>query len=73
MDEGIIQSDIGSMRPLDNSEVAYDAYVVEFRGGIDGFLSADGLETLVEVLDALSRPVKIANMLMKIKYTMLII
>ncbi|KAK7204740.1 hypothetical protein BZA70DRAFT_182677 [Myxozyma melibiosi] len=56
MDDGMIQSDIGSMRPLEDSETSYDAYVVEFRGGIDGFLSADGVDTLVEILDELSRP-----------------
>ncbi|KAK9372064.1 uncharacterized protein V1513DRAFT_467019 [Lipomyces chichibuensis] len=56
MDESMIQSDLTSMRPLDNSNTGYDSFVVEFRGGIDGFLSPFGAEAIVDVLDSLSQP-----------------
>ncbi|KAK9359548.1 hypothetical protein V1504DRAFT_476891 [Lipomyces starkeyi] len=56
LDESMIQSDLTSMRPLDNSNTGYDSFVVEFRGGIDGFLSPFGAEAIVDVLDSLSQP-----------------
>ncbi|KAK9367831.1 hypothetical protein V1509DRAFT_647370 [Lipomyces kononenkoae] len=56
LDESMIQSDLTSMRPLDHSNTGYDSYVVEFRGGIDGFFSSQGVEAVVDVLDSLSQP-----------------
>ncbi|KAK9236575.1 hypothetical protein V1525DRAFT_433561 [Lipomyces kononenkoae] len=56
LDESMIQSDLTSMRPMDNSTTGYDSYVVEFRGGIDGFFSSSGIEAVIDVVDSLSQP-----------------
>ncbi|KAK9449545.1 uncharacterized protein V1518DRAFT_416292 [Limtongia smithiae] len=56
MDEGMVQGDPSSIDALDNSETAKDSYVVELRGGVEGVLTAAGLENIVDIIDALSRP-----------------
>ncbi|KAK9464427.1 hypothetical protein V1512DRAFT_250083 [Lipomyces arxii] len=45
-----------SARLLDNTDTQFDSFVVEFRSGIDGFVSAQGVEAILEVLDGLSPP-----------------
>ncbi|KAK9255383.1 hypothetical protein V1507DRAFT_452406 [Lipomyces tetrasporus] len=55
LDESMIQSDLTSILPLDSTNTGYDSYVVEFRGGIDGFLSPSGTEAIVDVLDSFSQ------------------
>ncbi|KAK9464001.1 uncharacterized protein V1516DRAFT_89241 [Lipomyces oligophaga] len=48
--------DDGTKHILENDRPSVDNYIIDFVGGISGFLCVEAAETIIDIIDGLSRP-----------------